>query len=160
MDDPAKIAVIHDYARPTSSIEIQRYIGLAGYYQYFGKGFYSIANPLTKFTQMKVVFYWSDACDVSIQKLKELLISAPIMILPKKGMGFIILCDDFGVVLGIVLMQQGEVIAYAYLRLMTHEKNHPIMNQSCQLKVEATLLVCGLLYDLLYYHRFKYFFTQ
>ncbi|GKA80236.1 hypothetical protein Tco_0786832, partial [Tanacetum coccineum] len=45
--DPAKIEAIKDWASPTTPIEIRQFLGLAGYYRIFIKGFSKIAKSLT-----------------------------------------------------------------------------------------------------------------
>ena len=61
---------------------------------------------------------------MSFQKLKDLLTSAPILILPKEGMSFTIFCDASGIGLGVVLMWKVKVIAYASRQLKPHERNY------------------------------------
>ncbi|GJU56718.1 putative reverse transcriptase domain-containing protein [Tanacetum coccineum] len=56
--DPAKIESIKDWASPKSPMEIRQFIGLAGYYRRFIKGFSKISKPMTKLTQKKVKFDW------------------------------------------------------------------------------------------------------
>ena len=92
----------------------------------FVEGFSSIASPLTRLTQKEVIFQWSDKCEVSFQRLKTLLTTAPILTLPVEGEGFVVYCDASRVGLGCVLMQKGRVIAYASRQLKVHEKNYPI----------------------------------
>ncbi|GJR49301.1 hypothetical protein Tco_1399822 [Tanacetum coccineum] len=58
--DPAKIESIKDWASPKTPTEIRQFLGLAGYYQRFIKGFSKIAKPMTKLTQKKVAFKWGD----------------------------------------------------------------------------------------------------
>ncbi|GKC69505.1 putative reverse transcriptase domain-containing protein [Tanacetum coccineum] len=48
--DPAKIESIKNWAAPTTPTEIHQFLGLAGYYHRFIKGFSKIAKPLTKLT--------------------------------------------------------------------------------------------------------------
>ncbi|KAH0710910.1 hypothetical protein KY284_012337 [Solanum tuberosum] len=79
---------------------IKSFLGLAGYYKRFVEGFSSIASPLTKLTQKKVKFQWSDNCEKSFAELKT------------------------RVDLGCVLVQRGKVIAYASRQLKVHEKNY------------------------------------
>ncbi|CAN4124029.1 unnamed protein product [Withania somnifera] len=58
--DLAKIRVVHDWQRPTTIFEIRNFMGLAGYYRPFNKGFSTIAAPLTKLTmkdQGRVIVY-------------------------------------------------------------------------------------------------------
>ncbi|XP_070017767.1 uncharacterized protein [Nicotiana sylvestris] len=50
--DPKKIKVVQSWTRSSSAIEIQSFLGLAGYYSRLVQGFSSIASPMTKLTQM------------------------------------------------------------------------------------------------------------
>ena len=54
--DPAKVADIVSWKRPTSVTEIRSFLGLARYYRRFVKDFSRIAGPLTTLTQKKVKF--------------------------------------------------------------------------------------------------------
>ena len=110
---PTKIEAICGWDRPTSVIEVRSFVGLASYYRRFVEGFSTIAAPLTRLTRQDIPFVWSEECEMSFLKLKELLTSASILTLPIEGEGFTINCDASGVGVGCVLMQQGRVIAYA-----------------------------------------------
>ena len=80
-------------------------MGLAGYYYRLVKNFSSIAKPLTKFTQKVQNF--------CLKNLKERLIIAPILALPKEGKKFIVYADASHSGLGCVLMQGDKVVSYA-----------------------------------------------
>ncbi|GJW33263.1 putative reverse transcriptase domain-containing protein [Tanacetum coccineum] len=80
--DPAKIESIKDWASPKTLTELQKFLGLVGYYQRFIEGFSKIANPVTKLTQKKVAFEWGDKQEAAFQTLKNKLCSAPILALP------------------------------------------------------------------------------
>ena len=67
---------------------------------------------------------WTDSCEESFQKLKTCLTSAPVLTLPSGSGGFTVYCDASRVGLGCVLMQHGQVIAYASRQLKNHEKNY------------------------------------
>ncbi|GKD96475.1 putative reverse transcriptase domain-containing protein, partial [Tanacetum coccineum] len=122
--DPAKIESIKDWVSPKSPMKIHQFLGLAGYYRRFIKGFSKIAEPMTKLTQKKVKFEWGDKQKTSFQLLKQKLCSAPILALPKGSEDFIIYCDALIKGLGAVLMQREKVIAYASSQLKIHEKNY------------------------------------
>ncbi|WMV08260.1 hypothetical protein MTR67_001645 [Solanum verrucosum] len=81
--------------------------------------------PLTRLTRQDVSFVWSEECEASSLRFKELLTTAPILTLPVEGEGFTVYCDASGIGLGCVLMQQGRVIAYASRQLKSHERNYP-----------------------------------
>nr|GFA32452.1 retrotransposon protein, putative, Ty3-gypsy subclass [Tanacetum cinerariifolium] len=85
--DPAKIESIKDLVSPKSPMEIRQFLGLTGYYRRFIKGFSKIAKPITKLTQKKIKFEWSDKQETAFQLLKQKLCSAPILALPE-GIAF------------------------------------------------------------------------
>ncbi|WVZ83881.1 LOW QUALITY PROTEIN: hypothetical protein U9M48_030977 [Paspalum notatum var. saurae] len=70
-------------------------------------------------------FEWLEACEKSFQELKEILTTAPVLVLPDIHRDFIIYCDASRRGLGCVLMQDNKVIAYASRQLRTHERNYP-----------------------------------
>ena len=49
--NPKKIKVVPSWPRPTNVIEIQSFLGLAGYYKKFVKDSSKIATPMTELTQ-------------------------------------------------------------------------------------------------------------
>ncbi|GJX41013.1 putative reverse transcriptase domain-containing protein [Tanacetum coccineum] len=122
--DPAKIKSIKDWASPKTPTEIWQFLGIAGYYRRFIKGFSKIAKPMTKLTQKKVKFVWGDKQEAAFQLLKQKLCSAPILALPEGSEDFITYCDASIKGLGAVLMQREKVIAYASRQLKIHEKNY------------------------------------
>ncbi|GJV28848.1 putative reverse transcriptase domain-containing protein [Tanacetum coccineum] len=65
--DPAKIKSVKDWASPKSATEIRQFLGLAGYYRRFIEGFSKIAKPMTKLTQKKIKFEWSDKAEAAFQ---------------------------------------------------------------------------------------------
>ena len=46
--DPTKIEAVVNWKSPQSVTEARSFLGLAGYYRRFVKGFFIIASPLTK----------------------------------------------------------------------------------------------------------------
>ncbi|GJV03832.1 putative reverse transcriptase domain-containing protein [Tanacetum coccineum] len=79
---------------------------------------------MTKLTRKKVKFDWGDKEEKAFQLLKEKLCSAPILALPEGAENFIVYCDASHKGLGVVLMQNEKVIAYASRQLKIHEKNY------------------------------------
>ncbi|GJS41316.1 putative reverse transcriptase domain-containing protein [Tanacetum coccineum] len=122
--DPAKIESIKDWASPKTSTEIRQFLGLAGYYRRFIKGFSKIAKPMTKLTQKNVKFDQSEKAEAAFQLLKRKLCSAPILSLPEGSENFMVYCDASRKGLGAVLMQREKVIAYASRQLKIYEKNY------------------------------------
>ncbi|WMV08374.1 hypothetical protein MTR67_001759 [Solanum verrucosum] len=99
MVDPQKIEAVKNWVRPSSVIEVRSFVGLASYYRRIVKNFASIATHLTNLTKKKIPFE-------SIEKY------------------FIVYCDASHSGLGVVLMQDKNVIAYASRQLNVHERNY------------------------------------
>ncbi|GKA42858.1 putative reverse transcriptase domain-containing protein, partial [Tanacetum coccineum] len=109
--DLAKIESVKDWASPKSAMEIRQFLDLVGYYQRFIEGFSKITKPMTKLTQKKVKFDWSDKAETTFQLIKHKLCSAPILALPEGNEDFIAYYDALIKGLGAVLMQREKVIA-------------------------------------------------
>ncbi|GJZ97866.1 putative reverse transcriptase domain-containing protein, partial [Tanacetum coccineum] len=122
--DPAKIKSIKDWASPKSLMEIRQFLGLAGYYRRFIKGFLKIAKSMTKLTQKGIKFDWGEKEEDAFRLIKQKLCSAPILALPEGSKDFVVYCDASHKGLGTVLMQREKVIAYASRQLKIHEKNY------------------------------------
>ncbi|WMV45752.1 hypothetical protein MTR67_039137 [Solanum verrucosum] len=66
-----------------------------------------------------------EKCEESFQRLKTLLTTTPILALPVEGNNYIVYCDASHSGLGVVLMQDKNVIAYVSRQLKVHERNYP-----------------------------------
>ncbi|XP_061339376.1 uncharacterized protein LOC133286051 [Gastrolobium bilobum] len=123
--DPSKIEVVMDWERPKTVSEVRSFLGLAGYYRRFIKGFSTMVLPLTCLTRKEIPFVWTQECEDCFHALKEKLTTAPILTLPDPERTFEVYCDASGKGLGCVLMQDRRVVAYASRQLKPHEENYP-----------------------------------
>ena len=83
--DPVKIEAVVNWKPPRSVTKVRSFLGIAGYYRRFVKGFSVIASPLTKLLRKGVMFKWSDKCQKSFEQLKEMLVKAPVLTQPTSG---------------------------------------------------------------------------
>jgi hypothetical protein len=123
--DPRKVQYVLSWNAPTSVGDIQSFLGLAGYYRRFIKGFSKISKPMTELLEKDKKFEWSPTCEASFQELKKRLTTAPILVMPNMEKLFSIYCDASGQGLERVLMQDGHVVAYASQQLRKHEVHYP-----------------------------------
>ncbi|MCI79047.1 RNA-directed DNA polymerase (Reverse transcriptase), partial [Trifolium medium] len=68
--DPAKVEAVQEWETPESVTEIRSFLGLAGYYRRFIKGFSKLALSLTQLARKSQAFVWDDKCEKSFQELK------------------------------------------------------------------------------------------
>ena len=77
--DRAKIEVIERLPPPTNVKGIRSFLGHAGFYRRFIKDFSKIAKPLTNLLAKEIHFLFDKDCLDAFCRLKEALISAPIL---------------------------------------------------------------------------------
>ena len=106
-------------------MEVHSFLGLAGYYRRFIKGFSMTTAPMTRLLQKNVKFEWSEKYQADFEKLKSFLTEAPFLTQSTYGKEYMIFSDASLNGLGCVLMQEGKVVAYASRMLKLHEKNYP-----------------------------------
>ena len=123
--DPAKIEAVVNWKSPQNVNEVRSFLGLAGYYRRFVKGFSVIASPLTKLLRKGIKFEWTEKCQNSFEQLKGMLVEAPVLTQPTSGKEYTLYSDASCIGLGCVLMQDGKVVAYASRQLKPHEQNYP-----------------------------------
>ncbi|XP_058773158.1 uncharacterized mitochondrial protein AtMg00860-like [Vicia villosa] len=123
--DPSKVDVVLQWDTPKLGSEIRSFLGLAGYYRRFIKGFSKLALLLTKLTYKGRAFVWDIQSEENFTELKRKLTIAPILTLPNPGESFIVYCDASKMGLGGVLMENDKLVAYASKQLRIHEKNYP-----------------------------------
>ncbi|KAK9091791.1 hypothetical protein Sjap_024968 [Stephania japonica] len=163
--DSSKVEAIQKWPTPTMVSDVRSFLGLAGYYRRFVKGFSRIALPLTRLTQKDVEFIWADECKNAFEELKYRLTTAPVHTLPESGRELTVYTDASHSALGCVLMQDGRVVAYASRQLKVHEKNYPVHD----LELAAVVFALKIWRHYLYGEKFivysdhkslKYLFTQ
>jgi hypothetical protein len=111
--DLSKVQDVLSWNAPMSVSDIQSFLGLAGYYRRFIKGFSKISKPMIELLEKDKKFEWTSACEASFQELKKQLTTALILVMPDMEKSFSIYCDASGQGLGCVLMQDGHVVEYA-----------------------------------------------
>jgi hypothetical protein len=122
---------------PMNVSEIQSFLGLAGYYQWFIKDFSKIAKPMMKLLEKNKAFEWTEECQTSFEELKKRLTSASVLVLLDLTKKFDIYCNISRQGLGCVLMQEGQVVCYVSRRLRKHEENYPTYDLELDVVVHA-----------------------
>jgi hypothetical protein len=74
-------------------------------------------KPITSLLKNDTKLNWSSKCNEAFEHLKILLTTAPVLAQPDINKPFDVYYDASGSGLGCVLMQEGQVIAYASRQL-------------------------------------------
>ncbi|XP_050225511.1 uncharacterized protein LOC126674989 [Mercurialis annua] len=115
--DRAKTEVIEKLVAPVTVKGVRAFLGHAGFYRRFIKDFSSIARPLTSLLVKDAPFEFTKECQEAFEKLKEALVTAPIISSPDWNLPFELMCDASDQALGCVLGQRKDkkvhVIYYA-----------------------------------------------
>ena len=91
--DLVKIEAIMNWKPPRNVTEVRSFLGLAGYYQRFVQRFSVIASSLTRILRKGVKFEWDDKCQSSFDRLKEILVEAPVLIQLTSGRDYTLYSD-------------------------------------------------------------------
>jgi hypothetical protein len=106
-----KITTTREWPTPKTLTELRGFLGLCTYYRKFIKGFSQLYAPLTDLNK-KGSFKWNDEAQVTMEKMKEVMSTCPVLDLPDFSIPFTLECDSSGEGIGAVLMQNSHPLAY------------------------------------------------
>jgi hypothetical protein len=115
--DPEKIEAIKRWTAPKNVTEVISFMGLVGYYRRFIAGFSRISHPITSLQRKGLKFLWTTECEKSVQQLKQLLTSAPILRIVDPNEYYVVCRYACKEGLGGVLSQNGFVICFESIKL-------------------------------------------
>ena len=107
---PAKLEALYRSIVPKSVKQVQSFLGLASYYRKFIESFSTIASPLIQCTEgsndKQYKFTWTVECQAAFDKLRSIITSDKILLLPDFEQPFRIETDASNYGVGAVLSQQ------------------------------------------------------
>ncbi|XP_074288225.1 putative mitochondrial protein AtMg00860 [Silene latifolia] len=107
--DHGKIEAVSNWEAPKNVVEIQSFMGLAGYYRRFVKDFSKIARPITTLMRKETRFCRDKSCETAFQTLKERLTTTLNLALPKGSENFEL--NDEMTKMGIHMIRKGDAIS-------------------------------------------------
>jgi transposase InsO family protein/predicted aspartyl protease len=141
--NPDRVAPIKFWPKPTSKLELQRFLGFINWYRRHIKDCSLIATPLTELTKNKF-FEWSPKAEFSFESLKTALINSSVLKRPRWDLPMTLLCDasDYGV--GAALVQidenhQENVIEFFSSKLSDRERKYSVTEKECLSVIKAII---------------------
>jgi len=104
-----KVKAIWDWLVPKTLKALRGFLGLAGYYKKYVRGYSTLSSPLTSLTK-KNAFHWSTEAQQAFNALKTALASPPVLALPDFNQPFVIECDASASKIGAILIQSSNCI--------------------------------------------------
>lgn len=133
--DPEKVKAMLQLPCPKSVREVRRILGVFSWYRRFLPNFATLVAPITALVKKSVKFYWSQECEEAFTKVKELLVSAPVLQCPDYSLPFEVHTDASAYGVGAVLVQphsdSERVVCYLSRSLSSQERNFSTTEREC-----------------------------
>jgi hypothetical protein len=135
---PSKVQAIMDIGPCKTKNGIRAILGLAGYYRSFFPNFAEITSCLTDLLGKNKPnrITWETKHSIALEKIKQVLMSKPVLVAPDHSRDFIIQSDATQNSVAAVLSQRDDhgverVVAYASRKLLPREQNYSVMKKEC-----------------------------
>ena len=140
--NPENVEGILKMEPPKSTREVRRFIGMCSFYRKFITNFSQIAAPLTTLQSKLVKFSWSPECQEAFEKLKDKLMSTPVLVKADLSKDFELHTDASNNHVGAVLMQREDEglkpIGYFSKKLNRCEKKYCCTDKEALGIIKAT----------------------
>ena len=130
------VKAVKEFPIPRNVHELKRFLGLAVYYRRFIQDFSIIATPLHLLLKKDKEWAWTEEQSKSFDKIKDELISAPLLVHPNYEKPFYLYTDASNYGLGAVLSQKDDEehehpIVYLSRSLTPAEHNYTATELEC-----------------------------
>ena len=138
------VDAITDFPVPTTKKELERFLGMAGYYRQFVPTMSDIAEPLNRLRKKGQPFIRDDDCNKAFGSLKEKLANPPVLAFPDWKEPFYIETDSSDFSVGGTLSQLNtktetlQPIGYFSNALQPSERNYSPGEKECRAILAAS----------------------
>ena len=141
--DPEKTKAILDMPAPKTEKEIRGFLGRLQYISRFIARLTDICEPIFRLLRKNQPTVWNDDCHRAFEKIKECLLSPPVLVPPTPGRPLLLYLSVLDITLGCMLAQlddSGKERAIYYLskRMMEYECKYLMIERLCLELVWAT----------------------
>ena len=141
--DPEKTKAILDMPAPRTEKEIRGFLGRLQYISRFIARLTDICEPIFRLLRKNRPTVWNDDCQCAFEKIKECLLSPPVLVPPTPGRPLLLYLSVSDIALGCMLAQlddSGKERAIYYLskRMLEYECKYITIERLCLALVWAT----------------------
>lgn len=138
-----KIEPIMEFPTPKDKKQLMRFLGMTGYYRRFCENYAETTVVLTNLLKKGSKYEWTNECQNAFEKLKSLLINAPVLAAPKEDQPWSLVVDASHHAAGAVLQQMGNdgfehPVAYFSKKFNPAQINYSTIEKECLALVMAT----------------------
>ena len=141
--DPDKIRAILDMSPPQTETEIRGFLGRLQYISRFIVRLTDTCEPIFRLLRKKQPKVWDDQCTQAFERIKEYLLSPPVLVPPIPGRPLLLYLSVSDVALGCMLAQLDDsgrerAIYYLSKRMLEYETRYIMIERFCLALVWAT----------------------
>lgn len=99
---------VQKFKQPTTTKQVERFLGLTGYFRKFVPNYALIAKPLNDLKRKNVKFEWGTKQQLAFERLKEIITTRPVLIMHRYGAETEVHTDASKYGLGAILFQRSN----------------------------------------------------
>jgi ribonuclease HI len=103
-----KVVGVEDWPQPQTKKQLESFLGTINFYRRFIKDFSAIARPLHDLRKKDAIWKWEGKQEIAFQKLKSVMLSAPVLRNPDPTKPFVLETDASEFASGAVLLQESK----------------------------------------------------
>ncbi|RVW21341.1 Retrovirus-related Pol polyprotein from transposon 17.6 [Vitis vinifera] len=128
---------------PRTEKEIRGFLGMLQYISRFIARLTDICEPIFRLLRKNQPTVWNDDCQIAFEKIKEYLLSPPVLVPPMPGRPLLLYLSVSDMALGCMLAQLDDsgkerVIYYLSKRMLEYEMRYVMIERMCLALVWAT----------------------
>ena len=142
--DPEKIKAVLDMPVPRTEKDIRGFLGRLQYISRFIARLTDICEPIFRLLRKNQPMVWNDDCPRAFEKIKECLLSPPVLVPPIPGRPLLLYFSVSDIALGCMLAQLDDLgkeraIYYLSKRMLKYECKYIMIERLCLALVWATM---------------------
>ena len=135
--DPKKVSAVQDWNVPQDVGQLRSFLGLTNYFRKFLKNYSAVVAPLTRLTGKTKQWQWTTECQKAFTMVKEMLVKAPVLVLPDFSKPFTVVTDASELGIGAVLLQEDHPVAFESRKLSSAEQAYSTTDKEMLAVVHA-----------------------